>query len=278
MQNKIAYQFYATLLDGFSDYLNSDLIWERYWGWSENPPHTPEEFREKQFQSFIDRINRVPIDSEAADKGTAFNEIVDCMIENRKSDKMDIRPEYEKIVIGQVDNCDPDERFADVTYTGKVIGLVATYKDRDFYFDINLCREFANYYKGALTQQFVEGFLETEFGTVRLYGFADELMPQSVHDIKTTGSYSVGKFKDHNQHIVYPFCLQQNGVKIDIFEYNVAEINKYGGWSTYTETYQYNPERDIPILKSRVEDLIRFLNENKHLITDTKIAPIWSQD
>lgn len=278
MQSKVDYQIYATLLDGFSGYMNSDLIWERYWGWSENPPHTPEEFREQQFKSFIDRINRVPLDSEAADKGTAFNEIIDCLIENRDSDKVDIRPVYEQIVTGQVDNCDPDERCADVEFTDKIVAYEATYNGRTFCFDVNLCREFANYYKGAVTQQLVEGFLETEFGTVRLYGYLDELMPQSVHDIKTTGSYSVGKFKDHAQHLVYPFCLQQNGIMIDMFEYNVAEINKYGKWNTYTETYQYKPERDIPILKKWVEDLIRFLNANKHLITDTKIAPIWSAD
>lgn len=75
------FKFYATLLDAFTSYLKSDAIWERYWGFSENPPHTPEEFRQQQFQSLIDTINRVPFDSEAADKGTAFNEVVDCMIE-----------------------------------------------------------------------------------------------------------------------------------------------------------------------------------------------------
>ena len=59
------YKFYATLLDSFTSYLRSDAIWERYWGFSENPPHTPDEFKELQFQSLIDTINRVPFDSEA---------------------------------------------------------------------------------------------------------------------------------------------------------------------------------------------------------------------
>lgn len=267
----VSYRFYATLLDGFQDYLNSDTIWEKYWGYSENPPHTPEEFKQKQFQSFIDRINRVPFDSEAADKGTAFNEIIDCMIENRKSDKVEVRYAYEAIVMGQVDNCDPDERWGDVVQTNKVVGLHAYYNNRAFYFDINLCREFANYYKGALTQQFVKAIVPTRYGNVEVYGYVDELMPQSIHDIKTTGKYSVGKFKEHWQHIVYPYCYQQNGIDIRLFEYNIAEIDKYGRWETFTESYMYKPERDVPRLVNMCEELIRFLKENRHLITDRKI-------
>ncbi len=267
----VSYRFYATLLDGFQDYLNSDIIWEKYWGYSENPPHTPEEFKEKQFQSFIDRINRVPFDSEAADKGTAFNEIIDCMIEHRKSDKVDVRYAYETIVLGQVDNCEPDERWADVQQTNKIVGLNATYNNRTFYFDIKLCREFANYYKGALTQQFVRAIVPTRFGNVEVYGYVDELMPQSIHDIKTTGKYSVGKFKDHWQHIVYPYCYQQNGQDLRLFEYNIAEIDKYGRWETFTESYMYKPERDVPKLIAMCEELISFLIENRHLITDRKI-------
>ena len=78
------YRFYATILDAFWGYLNSDVIWDKYWGWSENPPYTPEEFHEQQFQELIDRINRKPFDNEKADRGTCFNELVDALIENRK--------------------------------------------------------------------------------------------------------------------------------------------------------------------------------------------------
>lgn len=72
------YRFYATILDAFWNYLNSDIVYARYWGFSENPPHTEDEFHELQFQELIDRINRKPFDSEAADRGTAFNEI--CLV------------------------------------------------------------------------------------------------------------------------------------------------------------------------------------------------------
>jgi len=201
---QLKYKFYATILDSFWGYLNSDVVWEKYWGWSENPPHTPEQFHELQFQELIDRINRKPFDSEAADKGTAFNELVDALIENRKPNKMNV------------------ERNAENTcYT-------VVYNDRTFVFPISLCREFANYYKGALTQQRVEAILPTAYGNVLVYGVIDELMSASVHDIKTTGSYTVGKFKDHHQHLVYPYALLQNGSDVRTFEYNIVEFNKGG--------------------------------------------------
>lgn len=287
-QRNYDFAIYATLIDGFSDYINSDLIWETYWGWSENPPHTPEEFHEQKFQDFIDRINRVPFDSEPADKGTAFNELVDALVEHRgpsegfEFEKV-VEPDVKEVVTGQVDNCEPDERWADVQYVnnpnaGKVLGIKVRYNFREFYFDIKLVREFANYYKGAVCQLLTEAILPTKYGNVRLYGYIDELMPQSVHDIKTTGRYSVGKFKDHAQHLVYPYCLMENGMDVRDFEYNIAVLDKYGRWETFTEHYAFVPERDIPILTAKVEALIEFLIENKDLITDKKIAPIWAEE
>lgn len=271
-QLDVAYNVYATLLDGFTDYLNSDLIWERYWGWSENPPHTVEQFREKQFKGFIDRINRLPFDSEAASKGTAFNEIVDCLVEHRKPREMEAAkvwkdPETNTVQVGECSSAN-----------AKLVGVKVKFKEYEWTFDIRLLREFADYFKGALTQQLVEGILPTEYGNVRLYGYIDELMPQSVHDIKTTGKYAVGKFKEHAQHLVYPYCLMQNGADIRTFEYNVAELDKYGRWETYTETYVFDPGRDIPVLRSRCEQLICFLKDNRQLITDKKIAPIWGME
>ena len=249
MKNQqLNYCIYATLLDAFWGYLNSDVIWDKYWGWSENPPHTPEEFHEQQFHELIDRINRKPFDSEAADKGTAFNELVDALIENRKPNEMDVERNTEN-----------------TCYT-------VVYNNRTFVFPISLCREFAGYFKGALTQQRVEAILPTAYGNALVYGVIDELMPTSVHDIKTTGSYTVGKFKDHHQHLVYPYALMQNGSDVRTFEYNIVEFNK-GGYvvDTYTETYVFSPDRDIPILTNHCEELIRFLEENRSLITDKKI-------
>lgn len=271
MQRQTKFKIYATLLDSFYGYLNSDVIYEKYWGWCDAPPHTPEEFKEQQFKELIDRINRVPYDSEAADKGTCFNEVVDCIIEHRKSEKVQIEKVYKVEREGACDNLGNPLYYEEYP-TNEVIALKATYNNREFTFPIGVCREFATYYKGALTQQYVEAILPTAYGDVLVYGFIDELMPDSVHDIKTTGSYSVGKYRDNHQHLVYPYALLQSGSDVRTFEYNVAEFNK-GGYvtGTYTETYVFSPERDIPILKEHCEVFIRFLEENRELITDKKI-------
>ena len=260
------YRFYATLLDAFTDYLSSDTLWEKYWGWSDNPPHTPEEFKEKQFRELIDRINRVPFDSEAADRGTAFNEVVDCLIEHRKSDTVQVERVYKMEREGGCDNFGNPMYYEEYP-TNEVIALKATYKERAFTFPIALCREFAEYYKGALTQQRVSALLPTTFGPVEVYGVIDELMPLSVHDIKTTSSYYVGKYKDHWQHIVYPYCLIQSGSDVRLFEYNVTDFKQ-----TYTESYTFVPERDVPRLTEHCENFIRFIGDNRNLITDKKIV------
>ncbi len=248
----IKYRFYATLLDAFSNYVNSDAIWEKYWGWSEEPPHTPEEYHKMKFQEFLDTLNRKPFDSEAADRGTVFNEIIDCIVEHHNTKKMHITK-----VFGE---------------TNKVVALKGEYNGRTFFFPIELVMEVANYYKGTLPQQFIQGILPTRFGDVLLYGYIDYVAPFCTHDLKTTGRYSMGNYRDHAQHLVYPYCLYQQGANVEMFEYNIVELNHDNTkWATYTETYNYNEERDVPILTQRVEDLIDFIRDNSHLITNEKL-------
>lgn len=251
----ISYKIYPSLLDSYTDYLNSDSIWERYWGNSETPPHTPEQFKELQLKSIIDKINRIPPrweDTEKMDKGTAFNEIVDYFVENRKSEKVDIEMIFKKEKCGYIN---PEIEF-----------IKGVYNKREFIFPCNICLEFSNYFNGAITQKYVESILNTCYGDVLLYGYIDELMPTSVHDIKTTGQYSFGKFKDHSQHLVYPYCLIQSGNNIHTFEYDITDFK-----DTYKEVYVFDEIRDIPILRKRCESFIEFINEYKSVITDTKI-------
>jgi hypothetical protein len=249
MQKQNNFQFYATLLDNYQNYIDADLNYDKFWGFSENPPCTAEEYVIKQRAALIDSINRVPFESEAADKGTAFNEVIDCIIENRKSDKMDIKV----------------ERIAEAVSMIRV-----DFNSRLFYFDVGLCKEFAKQFNGAVTQKLVEAILPTSFGNVRLYGYIDELMPFKVHDIKTTSSYYVGKFKTHWQHLVYPYCLIQSGVDIRDFEYNIVEMGKRG-CQVFTECYTFEPERDIPRLRERCEELIKFLRDHYQFITNQRI-------
>lgn len=243
------YRFYATLLDAFEGYLHSDRIYEECWGFSDNPGKTPEEFEAEQFRSLLGRINRVPLDSEAADRGTVFNEIIDCLILGKRSEKMEIASDRDAGTI------------------------TANYNRRTFTFPIALCREFSDYFAGATPQVLTEAILPTRCGDVLLYGYIDELLPLSVHDIKTTSRYSVGKFRHNWQHRIYSYCLIENGNPVFDFEYNVAVFPKYpsGRIETFTEAYRFDPKTDIPCLTEHCERFIEFLEANRHKITDTKI-------
>jgi hypothetical protein len=238
------------LLDAFQGWLSSSEIYNDYWGFSEDPKKTEEEFEKEQFQSLINRINRVPMlweDSEAADRGTAFNEVVDCVMANCKSEKM-------------------------VLSSNKEAGTIsAEYNKRNFIFPFALIKEFSEYFKGGVSQVYTDGFLTTKYGDVQLYGYIDELLPLSVHDIKTTGKYKAGKFRNNWQHIVYPFCLNQSGNKVNQFEYNVAVLGANNTYQTFTEHYHYRPEAHDTLLINHIEHFINFIEINKNLITDKKL-------
>lgn len=242
------YNIYATLLDAFQGYLCSSDVYQQYWGFAESPSKTEDEFEEEQFQGLIDRINRVPFQSEAADKGTAFNEVIDCILENRQSEKMQLVSSKETNTIS------------------------ATFNGNTFVFPYKETMQYANQFNGAICQVMTEAILPTKYGDVCLYGYIDELMPMSVHDIKTTSKYSAGKFRKHWQKIVYPYCLNANGNNVKDFEYNVVLFKgKSNNFETFTEYYAYVPERDNKLLTEHVEGLIEFLESNKSKITDLKI-------
>ena len=253
-KQQLKYLMYATLLDAYGDFRNSDKIYSEYWGYNDNPPFSEEEFHEKQRLSLIDRINRVPMkweDSEKADRGTAFNALIDCLIKGVKDESLNIttigenNPHYQ-----------------------------ATFNNRTFAFPKQICKEFYEYFKGAISHVYTEAILPTQYGDVLLYGYIDELLPASVHDIKTTGSYQAGKFKNAWQKIVYPYCLNAEGNKVYDFEYNILLINSRASGDTYetfTEYYNYVPDTDIPRLTAHVEGLIEFIEAHRDLITDSKI-------
>lgn len=271
MSQQPRYQIYPSLMDKYTNYLRSADIYDKYWGGSENPPFTYEEFEAQQFADLIDGINRVPKDLPQADIGTAFNEIVDCMVLGVKSDKMPI----ERVYLPSADGS-----------TNEVGCLKAELNGRFFVFPIEMCREFADYYKAcnAIPQKFVEGLIDTPRGLVRLYGYVDELTDHGVHDIKTSGSYEAFKFKGNAQHLVYPYCLNAMGIEVREFSYDLAHIDsgikrgapvpdyievKYLG--SHQEEYSYIADRDEPILRERLCALIDFLEAHRDLITDTKI-------
>ena len=77
------YRIYPSLLDNFGKYLRADEEVESFWNVDNETgeyKRSPEEIEADLKQQLLNAINRVPFESEAADKGTAFNAIIDCWI------------------------------------------------------------------------------------------------------------------------------------------------------------------------------------------------------
>lgn len=242
--SQLKYSIYPSLLDAFAGYINSSQVYQDYYGFAEEPAITEAEFEQKKYEELIDKINRVPFESEAADKGTMFNEVIDCIVEKRKSDKMEMLPAPDLIQV--------------------------SWKNRMHSFNLHDCKTIAKAVKGAVCQDYQEAFLKTKYGLVKIYGYSDFLLPFRVVDLKTTGKYSAFKFRNNWQHIVYPFLLHFNGNFISDFTYLVYKWTKYGG-EIFEEEYTYDETRDLPKLTDFVELMIEFLEANRDKITDKKI-------
>jgi len=249
------YQIYPSLIDKFESYINSSRIYNEYYGFSELPTITEDEFEKRQFESLINTINRVPFESEAADKGTMFNEVIDCIVENRKSEKMRI-----EILSDEV---------TEIKHKGTK-SISVFWKERNFTFNIEDCKTIAKALKGAVCQNLIEGFIETKYGVVKLYGYYDYLLPFRLIDLKTTSKYSAFKYRNNWQHIVYPFILNTNGITIKDFTYLVYKWNKEGG-EIFEEDYVFDFKKDTMKLKNVIELFIEFLELNKEFINDKKI-------
>lgn len=250
----VKYAIYPTLLDAFTSWQNSGEIWEKYWGHSECPPHTPEEFQALQRQSLIDKINRVPQEySEAADRGTAFNLVIDWMVTGEKPAEIEC---------------------------SKAGGMItATYNGHDFVYPVDTAKAVAGHLAGSLAQQLAEGFIDTPYGGVRLYGYIDYITPLRVVDLKTTGSYSLGKYKGSWQRLVYPYCLQQQGCEVEGVEFYVVELGKARKDGTvpaaiYSEFYNWRQQELTEQLRHGLTDFIEFLESVRDEITDFRIFNI----
>lgn len=290
------YRFYATLLDKFQTYLDTQAeeyfyqdegsSWHKNYSESEDTLHfSQEEVDALLKQELLDAINRVPHEpSEAASKGTALNEIVDCLIHNRKSDNEDI-------VIKLLKGFNVERGFGCTDEVGKPIFydyflehvnkpcIYAGLDGFDFYFDIGFCKSIVEYFKGSLSQVFTSAALETEYGEVELYGYVDELRENKVFDLKTTSRYEFGKYAKYWQRYIYPYTLIESGMCTEINSFEFTAYVLKGGTSRtplitgvqYPEVYQYDHEQSKVLLKDICERFIEFLEDNRGSITNKKI-------
>lgn len=285
VQIKYKYKFYSTLLDKFQSFV--DMTAEDYFyqddngGWHKNYNestgeyhYTDEEVYDLAKQDLINAINRMKSVSEAASKGTAFNELVDALITNKKSEILQTKKVY----------YDVNGNFirTDMPLNQKVFklaGVQAELEGFTFIFDIDLIRDAAEYLKGSVNQVYTSAAIETKYGLVQLYGYIDELRQNKVYDLKTTKKYEFGKYQKYWQRHVYPYCLIESGecTEIDSFEFTCYQLS--GGTEKqslikgkkYPEVYTYNHEQSKQLIKAQCERFIEFLEENKESITDKKV-------
>ena len=273
MRPRIDYKIYPTLLDSWWKFQNTKLeeffYQDEQGAWHVNYNEADGTYRYSQEemdamleQELIDKINRVEHEpSEAASKGTIFNEIVDCIIENRKCHR-------EGWTVESV----TDENGNKTTIHGALDGF-------DFMFDAAFCKQVAAYFAGALPQFYVEAVLPCRYGNVLLYGWIDELCKDVVKDIKSTKRYEFGQYKHYWQRHAYPYCLIESETckAISGFEFTVCKLS--GGTSRqpvitgemFKEYYTYDHAYSSALLRQECERFIEWLEANRDKITDKKI-------
>ena len=304
------FAFSPSLLDAFQrmvdtkaeDYYYQDETgaWHLNWNDTEETLHFSEEEVDALLkQEFLDNVNKVITPpSEAASKGTAFNEIVDCLVKKCK-------PSNPSIVIKTIRNGDDlyDARIKKLSYEEDVLGkevvpytlpkldsmdqfakigvpfIYAAIDGFEFFFDKIFCLEAAEYFKGSICQYYTKGYIETAKGLVELHGYIDYLRMDRLFDAKTTKRYAFGDFQKKWQRYAYPFTLIESGMMNDVtsFEFTIYVLSGGGPRSPlitgkqYKEVYTYDHEQARKMLTQQCERVAEILEQNRSLITNMKV-------
>jgi len=304
------YAFSPSLLDAFQRMVDTKVeeffyqdetgAWHLNWNETEETFHYSEEEVDALLkQEFIDKVNKVPTPpSEAASKGTAFNEIVDCLVKKCKPSNEGIiiktirngedlyearlkKMSYEADVLGKnviPEELKPEQSIEEFTKIG-VSFIYVGIEGFEFFFDKDFCLEAANYFKGSICQYYTKANLETSKGVVELHGYIDYLRMMKVFDAKTTKRYTFGDFQKKWQRYAYPFTLIESDMmnEVQSFEYTIYVLKGGSGrtplitGTQYKEVYTYDHEQARMMLVQQCERLIEFLENNRDKITNEKI-------
>ena len=271
----VKYRFSPSLLNAFQRYLDSDIDADDFMNIDRETGEqrlTADEIAASRERDLLDQINHVEGEpSEAADKGTCFNEIVDCLIEKRKSSREDVT--IKTVFVDEKGNVFEQDNG------GLEKAIMAQMDGFTFLYDIDTCKQAAAYYANAIPQQFCKAVINTCYGDVELYGYIDYIQRDKVKDMKTTKSYSFGKYENGWQKEVYTYCLVESGdmPSVSSFEYTVFVWS--GGSSRtpllttkmYQEEYTYNHEKTTARLRQMCERFIEWVELHRSEITFKKI-------
>ncbi len=304
-QPKINYAFSPSLLDAYQRMVDTKVeeffyqdetgAWHLNWNEAEETLHYSEEEVDALLkQEFIDKVNKVPTPpSEAASKGTAFNEIVDCLVKKCKPSNPaiviktirsaeDLHKARTLRFLEQLRNGKPEPKKEDNDATFAKIGvpfIFASIDGFEYFFDKDFCLEAAEYFKNCICQYYTKGLLETSKGVVELHGYIDYLRQDRLYDAKTTKQYAFGNYQKKWQRYTYPFTLIESGMmnEVNSFEFTIYLLK--GGSSRtplitgtqYKEVYTYDHEQARKMLTQQCERVIEFLEQNRSLITNMKV-------
>lgn len=283
--SEYSFKFSPSLLDSFQSYLDCEANYEKFFGHSEEPSLTYAEYEEQKFKELIDKINRVPFESEAASRGSCLNEIVDCIVMKTKSTRDDITVKtlssFEKLCEDGAWDMVENKPLAYERWfeTIKQPCIWAKNGDFEFYFDISFCKNLAEYFKDSLCQIYTEAPIDTKYGKVLLYGYPDYVRGNMVYDLKTTSKYEFGKYSKYWQQHLYPYTLIESGKMTEVQAFEFTAFAMKGGTKRspllcgdmYPEVYVYDHKRSTEALCGICGQFAQFLLNNKELISDKKI-------
>ena len=274
------YKIYPSILDKFQKFLDSDLVAEEFWNKDsdDNYKLTPDEMSAQLEQELIDSINRVDkVPIEAADKGTAFNEVIDCIIEHHPCERedMEIRTDVQ---IENAGTCKQEPNSGEIRYNVTAYPFIGVkFNGWDFHYQESLCREVAQYFYGCIPQYTCSAILPTIYGNVELYGHVDYIGTNKIYDLKTTKQYQFGNYSAYWQRHLYPYCLIESGEMREVSEFEFTVVkwkelkNKPISGEIYREVYTYSHEQSREKLTAICEAFIEWLEMHRDVITDQKI-------
>ena len=198
------YRISPSLMNAFGNWLNASEIYERYWGSSNAPALTEQEFVEKQKAELLAYINKEPQPlNEAADRGTCLNEIVDCLI-----------------------GAEPNPSV----WWDKVNGdYEAERNGFHFVFDAQLVEDIQLFMRNGIPQYHLSNVYSPAGCnySINLHGYADYIFPTQIWDLKTTNKYEGEKYMNNWQRFVYPVIAldREDMMRCDFFGFYAVECH-----------------------------------------------------
>lgn len=244
------YKIYPTLLDAY--------VWLK-------AAETEDEHRERE-RELLDKLSRRHVEpTYFASRGTALNRCVDAVLLGQTVDTS-VHMMLAPTESGVYRDGSPDAP----TLSTFVDGFA-------FRFAEQLVLDIAEDVGNAVVQPLLSATIDTTFGEVELYGYADYINGDRIIDLKTTSDYHPGKYRENWQHRVYPLLAVTSGMmeRVHEFDYIVAELKgdrQPLDGTVYCESYHGTLAASMYEVQMMLEtDFIPWLENHRSEITNDRV-------